>query len=338
MQSSVQTPAQGRYTGFVRGPDGRIASLPNDDGAIREAIANPDNLVWIDLVITNPDDARILSSVFDFHPLAVEDAVSPHVDPARIDDYGSYLFVVVQALSVYQADVEMEVVEVDFFLGKNYLVSCQQTTVPAIDRHFERPERLELLLQKRSDWALHGLLDALVDDYMPIVDQLDETIDDLENKVLDRAEKELLQQILIAKRNALRLRRATTPQRDIMNRLSRGEFPELVHSETSMYFRDVYDHLVRIEYLIEGLRDLSDAALQTYLSVVSNRLNEIMKVLTAGGAIFFPLTLISGIYGMNFSQNQLPSFDWKYGFPFSLALMAAIAISLLLYFRHRRWI
>lgn len=337
--SQIETAAHSaRYTGLVRGADSQIRSLPDDDAAIREAVANPENLVWIDLLIAKPEDGRILTSVFDFHPLAVEDAISPLVDPARIDNYGSYLFIVFQALNAYRPDVEMEAVEVDFFLGKNYVISCRQTAVPSIDRFLGRSERCEQLMQKGADWVLHGLLDELVDDYLPVVDQLDETIDDLENKVLDNADKRILQQILVTKRNALRLRRATTPQRDIMNRLARNEFTELVHPETSIYFRDVYDHLVRIEYLIEGLRDLSDAALQTYLSVVSNRLNEIMKVLTAGGAIFFPLTLISGIYGMNFTDNQLPSFDWKYGFPFVVGMMIVTAVALLLYFRHRRWI
>ena len=327
-----------RYHGFVRGAGGEVSPLPPDDAAIRAAVADPDNLVWIDLIITGEEDARILSSAFDFHPLTIEDCVSLQVDPAKIDDYQRYLFIVVQAVTEYDPKREISVVEVEFYLGPNYVVSCRRCPVRAIDRFLERVDRVEHLLAKPADWALHGLLDSLVDDYMPIVDALDETIDQLEAEVLDHAEERLLQQILIAKRNSLRLRRATTPQRDIMNRLSRNEFPGLVRPETGMYFRDVYDHLVRVEYLIEALRDLSDAALQTYLSVVSNRLNEVMKVLTAGGAIFFPLTLISGIYGMNFTDNQLPSFDWYWGFPFAMALMAVIALTLLAYFRRRHWI
>jgi magnesium transporter len=210
--------------------------------------------------------------------------------------------------------------------------------VPSIDRFLNRDERCQQLMQRSADWVLHGLLDSLVDDYLPIVDALDETIDRLEAEVLAHAEQRLLQEILLAKRNSLRLRRATTPQRDIMTRLARNEFPKLIRPETSIYFRDIYDHLVRIEYLIEAVRDLSDSALQTYLSVVSNRLNEIMKVLTAGGAIFFPLTLISGIYGMNFTENQLPSFDWEWGFPFVTLMMILVALGLLYYFRRRGWI
>lgn len=331
-------PASDRYHGFVRAPDGGLSPLPGDDAAIRQALANPDNLVWIDLLINNEADARLLSSVFEFHPLTIEDCVSPHIDPAKIDDYHRYLFVVVQAVTEYNPATEINIAEVQFYIGPNYVVSCRHGPVPSLDRFLERPDRCQLLLEKSADWALHGLLDALVDDYLPIVDALDETIDSLEGEVLSHAEERILQQILVAKRNALRLRRATTPQRDIMNRLSRGEYPNLIHPETAIYFRDVYDHLVRVEYLIEALRDLSDAALQTYLSVVSNRLNEVMKVLTAGGAIFFPLTLISGIYGMNFADNQFPPFDWEWGFPVVMAMMVAIAAGLLYYFRRRRWL
>jgi magnesium transporter len=160
----------------------------------------------------------------------------------------------------------------------------------------------------------------------------------LENEVLDHAEQSLLLNILLAKRNSLRLRRATSPQRDIMNRLSRGEFPALIPAETSMYFRDIYDHLVRIEYLIEALRDLSDGALQTYLSVVSNRLNEVMRVLTAVATIILPLTLIAGIFGMNFSKNVWPAYDTSWGFPLVSTSMVVAAVLMLVYFRWRRWL
>jgi magnesium transporter len=327
-----------RYQAFVRAPDGRVSSLRGDASALTQALAEPGSLTWVDLLVNHEEDAAVLSSVFTFHPLTIEDVVSPVVDPAKIDDYQNYLFMVVQAVTAYEPGSLIEFAEVQFYLGPNYLVSCRHGPVPSLDRFLEHHERCERLLSRSSDWALHSLLDALVDDYLPIVDALDETIDQLETEVLDHAEERLLQQILITKRNSLRLRRAVTPQRDIMNRLSRNEFPGLIRPEAAIYYRDVYDHLVRVEYLIEALRDLADAALQTYLSVVSNRLNEIMKVLTAGGAIFFPLTLISGIYGMNFTDNQIPSFDWKWGFPFVLALMLAIAIALLIYFRKRRWI
>jgi magnesium transporter len=334
----TSSPHNGHYTGFFRNAAGELSPLPPDDDAIRKALADPNGVVWIDLVIDDPEDTHVLDQVFQFHPLAVEDVRNDRLDPAKIDDHGAYIFIVVQALTGYEPDEEISVMEVDFFLGSNYVVSCHRVTCAALNTIVTRPQRVQQLMGKSAAWLLHGLLDGIVDDFLPIVDELDETIDQLENEVLERPDPRVLQRILVAKRNSLRLRRATTPQRDIMNRLSRNEFPALISADLSMYFRDVFDHLVRIEYLIEALRDLSDAALQTYLSVVSNRLNEVMRVLTAVATIILPLTLISGIYGMNFDDNQFPTFESDWGFPFVTISMIVIAVVMLAYFKYRRWI
>jgi magnesium transporter len=182
------------------------------------------------------------------------------------------------------------------------------------------------------------MLDSMIDEYLPIVDAVDDAIDLLEEQVLSRPQTHMLQKIMLVKRNALRLRRATTPLRDNMNRLARGEFPHLVSAEAAFYFRDVYDHLVRIEYLVEALRDLADGALQTYLSVVSNRLNEVMKILTVA---FVPLTigtLISGVYGMNLTNGFWPPSDSGWGFGAVVATIIVLAVLVLAYFRSRRWI
>ncbi len=274
----------------------------------------------------------------DIHALTIEDCLSPHVDPAKIDDHGDYIFVVVQALGEYRPERELEPLEVDFYLGPNYVVSCHRQPLAAIEHFRGRCQRDERLLQHTADWLLHGLLDGLVDEFLPVVDAMDEALDQLEETVLRRPDGRSLQQILLLKRNTLRLRRATTPQRDIMNRLSRGEFPHLIRPEAAIYYRDIYDHLVRVEYLVEALRDLADGALNTYLSVLSNRMNEIMKVLTAAATVFLPLTLISGIYGMNFAEGVVPPFDADWGFGLIVGLMATLAAGLLSYFRWRRWI
>jgi magnesium transporter len=334
----TSSPLTGSYTGYFRNAAGVVNPLPQDDAAIRAALAQPGGLVWIDLTIAVPEDTRILSEIFDFHALSIEDVVSPIVDPAKIDDHGSYIFIVVQALTGYEVDAELETVEVEFYLGPNYVISCHRQAPPSISVFCEKAQLIEHIMHRSAAWVLHGLLDGIVDDYLPIVDELDETIDRLENEVLVRPDQSLLHKILKAKRNSLRLRRATSPQRDIMNRLSRGEFPALIPAETSMYFRDIYDHLVRIEYLIEALRDLSDGALQTYLSVVSNRLNEVMRVLTAVATIILPLTLIAGLFGTNYSANVWPGYDTTWGFPAVATSMVVAAVGMLIYFRWRRWL
>jgi len=326
-------------TAFYRRGDG--ATIRTDDvDVLRSALADPSGLLWADIQVTDNDrDGAILREVFRFHPLTIEDCLSLVVDPAKIDDHGDYIFVVVQALGEYQRDRELASVETDFYLGPNYVVSCHRERVAAIERFQERCESDEFVLRHSADWLLHGLLDALVDDYLPCVDAMDDTLSDLEEQVLSRPERSILQNLLVLKRNMLRLRRAILPTRDIMNRLSRGEFPKLIHEETAIYYRDIYDHLVRTEYLVEGLRDLADGALNTYLSAVSNRLNEIMKVLTAAAAIFLPLTLISGIYGMNFAgEGVWPPLSSHWGFGASIGFMVVVAVGLLTYFRYRRWI
>jgi magnesium transporter len=323
--------------GLLRSADGKVMHSA-DPADILSCLADRESLVWMDLTVQGEADSAFLRDVFNFHPLAVEDVITPRVDPAKIDDHSDYIFVVVQAVTSY-TDHQVHTSEVDFFLGANYVVSCHIDPVPAIDAFRERCERDELILKHTADWLLHGLLDALVDEYLPIVDALDETIDEIEEQVIARPEPPLLQEIMVVKRNTMRLRRATIPQRDILNRLSReGEFHDLIRGEVRIYFRDVYDHLVRIEYLVEALRDLADGALQTYLSSVSNRLNEVMKVLTAAATVFLPLTLISGIYGMNFTHNQFPSFSSEWGFAVVVLSMALIAVALLAYFRLRRWV
>lgn len=324
-------------TAFYRSADGAF-SQPTDTDALRAALADTAGLLWVDLLIGSEADAALLRDVFHFHPLTIEDCLSPHVDPAKIDDHDDYLFVVVQALGDYHPDRELTVLEVDSYLGRNYVVSCHRETVGSIQHFQERCRRDEYVLSHSADWLLHGLLDALVDEYLPVVDAVDDTIDELEEDVLHGPDGAALQRIMMVKRNTLRLRRAATPQRDIMNRLSRGEYPKLIREETAIYYRDIYDHLVRVEYLVEALRDLADGALNTYLSVVSNRLNEVMKVLTAAATVFLPLTLIASIYGMNLTPGFWPPSDSEWGFGAAVAVILVLAIALLAYFRYRRWV
>lgn len=328
-----------RIRGLYRASDKSVTSIDGDnDALIRRALADKDGVLWLDLHIREKEDGRILSEIFGFHPLAIEDAVEPRIDPPKIDDYGDYLFIVLIALTGYESGEELVTAEADFFLGPNYVVSCHQAAIPAIDAYHARCLRDDNILGHRADWLLHGILDVTVDEFMPIVDAVDETIDTLEAELLDHQDRRLLEQILMVKRNTLRLRRATGPQRDIMNRLSRGEFDKLIAADTAIYFRDVHDHLVRMEYLVEAVRDLADGALQTYLSVVSNRLNEVMKVLTAAATIFLPLTLISGVYGMNFEHNQFPRFSSTWGFPVVVAGMIFIAVAMTVFYKRRNWL
>ncbi len=314
-----------------------MAEISGEDG-LAEALADRSGLLWVDLFIQKEEDGAVLGDVFHFHPLTIEDSVAPRVEPAKIDDHGDYIFLVIHAIGECDTDSEIDTHEVDFYLGPNYVVSCHQTPLPALAAFRERARRDEQVLSRKADWLLHGILDALVDEYLPVVDELDERIDSLQETVLHRPDASMLQGIMMVKRNTLRLRRAANSQRDIMNRLSRGEFPKLIHPGTTIYYRDIYDHVVGVEYLIEVVRDLADGTLNTYLSMVSNRLNEIVKVLTAAATIFLPLTLVASIYGMNLTEGFWPPTDSDWGFAAVLGVMLAVTLSLLGYFRWRRWI
>ncbi|MBI1886319.1 MAG: magnesium/cobalt transporter CorA [Chloroflexi bacterium] len=325
-------------TAFYRSGDGSLTRA-DDTASLRAALADEKGLLWADILVTDPEaDAAVLRDLFHFHPLAIEDCVTPRMEPAKIDDHGDYLFVVVQALTEFRPDVEIEPVEADFFLGPNYVVSCHMQPLAPIDHFRERCEKDELILRHAADWLLHSLLDTLVDEYLPFVDAMDEGLDVLEEQVLHQPDRSVLQGILLLKRNTLRLRRAALPQRDIMNKLSRGEFPRLIRGETAIYYRDVYDHLVRIEYLVEALRDLADGALNTYLSAVSNRLNEVIRWLTVVATPLLVITFVASIYGMNFTPGFWPPADDRWSFGAVVGAMAVMAAGLLGYFRYRRWI
>ena len=323
--------------GYYRGADGALTAVADVEG-VRQALSDPQGLLWLDLEAPSPEEASVLSDVFDFHPLTIEDCLSSRFDPPKIDDYGRYLFVVAHGVEEYVRGRELEPAELDLYLGANYVVSCHLAPMAAVSRLLERCQRGGPVLDHDAGFLLHTLLDGLVDDMLPVVDELDETVDRAEEQVLADPQRSTLQEILLVRRNSMRLRRFTTAEREIANRLSRGEFPNLVHEESYVYFRDVYDHLVRIEYLVESVRDLADGALNTYLSVVSNRLNEVMKVLTAAAAIFLPLALIPAVYGMNFTNNTWPPWDEPWSFGLVIGAMVTLGASMAFFFRRRGWI
>jgi len=321
-------------TSYYRSPDGQVTSSL-DNGALRAAIGSGQGVLWVDLEAASREEAALLSSVFDFHHLAIDDCFNRHIDPAKIDDYGHYLFIITQAIS-YQAKTErLETTELDLFLGPNYVVSFHAEALPFVDELRRRCGEDGPELARGADFMAHALLDGLVDDYQPAVEELDETLARLEELVLAQPQSSFLQEILVLKRNVQRLRRTIIPQRDVVNRIARGEFPQVVRPETHMYFRDIYDHVVRVEQLVESVRDLADGVLSTYLSALNNRMNEVMKTLSVVATILLPLTFVASIYGMNF--ENMPELGWEWGYFGLLGAMAAIAVGLVIFFRMRRW-
>jgi magnesium transporter len=270
-----------------------------------------------------------------FHPLTIDDCFNAHLDPPKVDDYTDYLFVIVHAVTYDGSEAELRTEELDLYIGPNYVVSVHQAPSTAVDEVMRRAANGTAVMRRGAAFLAHALIDVVVDEFHPIVETIDAQVEDLEESVLERPERHTLERILRMKRITQRLRRTISPQRDVVNRLSRGEYPALISGQALMYFRDIYDHTVRVHETIDSTRDLAESALNTYLSSVNNRINEVMRTLAVVTVVFLPLTLIAGIYGTNF--NNVPEYEWRLGYTGMLVLMVVVALALLGWFRWRKW-
>jgi magnesium transporter len=319
---------------FYLAPDGELLDQLGTE-QIRNFLATGEGLLWLDIEDVTNEDAELLSNVFRFHPLAVEDCISKNIHPPKIDDFEDYLFIIVHGINYHIESDVVETTELALFLGKNYIVTSHDVPMRSVSSMLDRIRKDGRLMRRGADFFAHDLIDALVDNIMPTIDEMDEKNDQLEAEALHEPKRETLMSIMQLKRSILALTRVILPQREIVNRLSRGEYA-LIGERAQIYYRNIYDHLVRIEMLTLGLRDMTESVLSTYLSSVSNRMNEVMKVLTLIATIFIPLTFIAGIYGMNFAN--MPELEWRYGYFGILIVMAVIGISLVVYFRRRSWL
>lgn len=307
------------------------------DEDVRSIVAGGEGVLWYRLTEDDEASRHVLSEVFGFHPLAIEDCFNHRVDTPKIDDYGSYLFIVAQSVQFAQTDHILSLNELDIFVGKNFVVTVQaKQEMPLVDKLYEEAQANPHLMARGADFLAHSILDVMVDQLLPAVEDMDEELDRLERLILDRPERRFLSGVMRLKRETLLLRRSILPQRDIVNRLSRGEFPDLIRQEALIFYRDIYDHIVRVESLLEGLRDIADGALNSYLSAVNNRMSEIMKAMSIVAVIFLPLNLLASLYGTNLDYSPFGvSFDP--GFFGLVVAMFFVAGTMVLYFRRRGW-
>jgi magnesium transporter len=306
------------------------------------ALQDPHGLLWVDFAATPPqEDAPILLDTFGFHPLAVDDALQESHIP-KVDDWGDYLYIALHAV-VFDRDAadddHVDTLELDVFLGKHYLVTHHDQPIAAVDRVWNGWQRDERHLKGGADHLLYELADGVVADYMTVVDEIDEAIDRLEDEVFDKPTSHTLERIFRIKRAVLNLRRVISPQREVLNKLARDDYP-VIDAKDRVYFRDVYDHLVRLYDINESLRDLVGGALDTYLSVINNRMNEIMKTLTIVTTLFMPISFAAGFFGMNFFQPVEDSLrGWSTSPTFILAVLVMIAapVGMYLWIRRKGW-
>ena len=319
---------------FYLTPDGELREQLATE-QIRDFLASGEGLLWLDIEDVKNEDAGLLSNVFHFHPLAVEDCISKNIHPPKIDDFEDYLFIIVHGINYHTESDVVETTELALFLGKNYMVTSHDVPMRSVLSMLERVRKDGRLMSRGADFFAHDLIDALVDNIMPTIDEMNDKSTTIEAEALQEPKRETLASIMQLKRSILALERVMSPQRGIVDRLSRGEYA-LICERARIYYRNIYDHLLRIEMLTYNLRDMVESTLSTYLSSVSNRMNEVMKVLTLIATIFIPLTFIAGIYGMNFAN--MPELQWRYGYFGILIIMAVIGISLVVYFRRKSWL
>jgi magnesium transporter len=301
-----------------------------------EILKDPSAVIWVDMESPTKADEQVLLDVFQFHPLTVEDCRENRHYP-KIEEFESYLYFIVHGVRADTSPDRFNTIELDGFLGSNYVITYHHDYFRSIANVKQLLRTSPVACQRGTAFLLHQILDQVVDYYSPVLDDFDSRIDKLEDDIfnLRRPNNSILGEIMALKRSVLRLRRISVKQMDILHRMSRGEFP-LIPDDMRPFYRDVYDHLVRVVDLSESYRDLISGSLEAYLSVVSNRLNEIMKVLTIFSAIMLPLTFIAGVYGMNF--DNMPELHSRYGYFTVLVIMIFVAVAMLLFFRRRGWI
>lgn len=319
---------------YYIGDSGRLErDLPNE--RLSEVLHSGKGLLWVDICETTPADGALLAEVFGFHKLAIEDCVETQIHPPKIDEYDDHLFIVVHGINhVSKATDVVETAELALFIGSNYVVTNHNFPLYSVEEVRLQVETNARPMRRGPDFLAYWMIDALVDNILPTLDHMSEIAEAVEEEALTTSHPEALQAIQRLKRSVRRVHRTIMPQRELLNRISRGEF-SIIREEYRVYFRDIYDHLVRVEDLNLNIRESAETAVTIYLSAVANRQNETMKVLSVVGAIFLPLTLLAGVYGMNF--EHMPELHWRYSYFVIVGFMLSVIVGALILFWRRGW-
>ncbi len=302
---------------------------------------DPDILLWLDFAGEPPEVCEPALQVFGFHPLAIDDALQETHTP-KVDDWGDYLYLVLNHFVILNQAAyswETETEELDVFIGKNYIVTHHDMRLHFLDQVWDSCQRDERHLHDGADHLLYKLVDRLVSDYMPAVEQIDQALDEIEDQVFSRPTPSTLERLFGLKRTLLSMRRVILPLREVMNKLARDDYAT-IDPRDRIFFRDIYDHLVRLHDLNESMRDLVGGALDTYLSVINNRMNEVMKTLTIITTLFMPLSFLATFFGMNFFLPQIPVHEWMTRPVFYVVISLFILSPILMFtwMRRRTWV
>jgi magnesium transporter len=302
-----------------------------------------DSVSWIDVKGLGSEDILLrLGRVFNLHPLVLEDVVNVPQRP-KVEEYDEQVLIITRMVVLKESGRGFYAEQVSFILGKHYLLTVQEEAEhDCFDIVRDRIRSAKgTICKRKADYLAYALLDAIIDGFFPILEVYGEEIEELEDEVVASPTRQTLEQIHTLKRELLTLRRSIWPLRDAINSLIRDSSDQLISNEVRIYLRDCYDHTVQVLDMVETYRELAASLMDVYLSSVSNRMNEIMKVLTVISTIFIPLTFIVGVYGMNFDPEKsplnMPELDWYWGYPACWAVMIAIAIGLIFFFKRKGW-
>ena len=296
----------------------------------------PGTISWIN--VDGLHDVPVLERIaecFALHPLVLEDILDTNQRP-KLEDYGDYLYIVVKMLTYDEGAKRLGTEQISFVVGEGYVLSFQEAGGDVLDPVRQRIRTAKGKIRRMgADYLVYALLDAIVDSHFVVLEQLGELVEDIEDAVVLTPGPEMLQSIHELKRDMVRVRRSVWPLREVVAALERGDC-QLVQDATRIFLRDLYDHTVQVIETVESLRDVLSGMLDIYLSSISNRMNEVMKVLTIIGTIFIPLTFVAGIYGMNF--KRMPELDTAWGYPMFWGICLATTGFMLWFFRRKRWL
>jgi magnesium transporter len=304
-----------------------------DRDAARDYLSRGGVNLWFHCDAPNEEELGYLQELLHIHPLTREDIIHQNQRP-KIHSFDDYVYLAIHPLT-RKDKWNIEPSELDILLGHGWVLSVHYGPLPGIIDKDHLHEKIAGALARGADFLVYTLVDLVIDGYFPILDKMEDEIDSLEDRLLGRPRARSVNELLVLKRSLIHVRRAVAPQREVFNQLTRHDFP-FIGPENLVYFRDVYDHLLRIIEEVDTLRDILSGALEIYLASTSNQLNVTMKRLTAWGTIFIVIAAIAGIYGMNF--KYMPELEWRYGYYAALALMGLISVGLYFYFKRKDYI
>lgn len=324
-----------RITLIDYGPEGVVEK---DVEGIEACVEYKDTstVTWIEVTGTHMVEVtEDLGRCFDIHPLVLEDILNTEQRP-KIEDYDDYVFMVLKAIYYDETSGELRIEQVSLILGTSFVVSFQESETGIFRSVKERLRSAKSRIRKLGpDYLAYALVDVVVDNYFTVLEKVDEEVEEVEEALLGNPVPETLKSLHALKRDMVYFRRSIWPLREIIGWLTKGG-SALIRGETVIYLRDVYDHTVQVMDTIESIRDILSGMLDIYLSNMSNRMNEIMKVLTIIATVFIPITFVTSLYGMNF--KYMPELEWPFGYPLVLLVLVAMAGAMFAYFRKKGWI